>query len=244
MSGTGETGMTGDMSMVHILSGRLDVIRTELINAALKAGISPSEVRLVAVSKTVDIPVIQAAYRLGATSFGESRVQEFLRKSAALPETTEWHFIGRLQTNKVRQLAGRRVLIHSLDRMELLEEMVRVSVKTGCRWEVLVEVNVSGETSKAGVSPQELGTLLRAASASGCVRIRGLMTVAPNDDQPEKARPFFRKLRELSVDMRSQKLDNVFMDFLSMGMSNDFAVAIEEGANLVRIGTAIFGDRP
>ena len=233
-----------EMEYDMILSGRLDVIRRELADAAIRCGRNPEDVKLIAVSKTVDIPLMEAAFRQGATRFGENRVQEFLRKSAAFPDSAEWHFIGRLQTNKVRQLAGRKLLLHSLDRKELIEEMARISARDGCRWEALVEVNVSGESSKAGVPPERVEELLRFASATGCIHVRGLMTVAPYSEDPESARPFFRGLRDLAVDMRSRKLDNVSIEHLSMGMSNDFYVAVEEGATLVRIGTAIFGSRP
>ena len=143
----------------------------------------------------------------------------------------------------MRQLAGRNLLVHSLDRIALLEEMVRLSGKTGCLWKVLMEVNISGEASKGGVTPDELEPLLRAASNSRCVFVHGLMTVAPNTDEPEETRPIFRRLRELAIDMGSRKLDNVSMDILSMGMSDDFAIAVEEGATHIRVGTAIFGSR-
>ncbi len=239
--------MNGESMNLHsdddVLPTRLSFVRDTIAAAARRAGRSPDEVSLIAVSKTVDVPVMAAAMRLGVAQFGENRVQEYLRKSAALPDTAAWHFIGRLQTNKVRQLAGKNLLIHSLDRMALLEEMVRETYKTGFLWHVLVEVNISGEESKTGVTPDQMEGLVQSASASGCVFVHGLMTIAPNLDIPEKTRPIFRKLKELAIDMGSRKLDNVSMDFLSMGMSNDFAIAVEEGATHIRVGSAIFGSR-
>lgn len=226
-----------------VLRARLSAVADAVAAAALRAGRNVEDVTLIAVSKTVDVPVMAAAMRQGVTQFGENRVQEFLRKSASLPDTVVWHFIGRLQTNKVRQLAGRNLLIHSLDRIALLDEMVRVSDKTGFQWHVLVEVNVSGEASKTGVSPDQLAFLLQKASNSACIRVQGLMTVAPNTGTPEETRPIFKRLKELAIDMGSQKLDNVSMNLLSMGMSNDFVIAVEEGATHIRVGTAIFGSR-
>ena len=162
-------------------------------------------------------------------------------------QTTErspgWHFIGRLQTNKVRLLAGQPLLLHALDRMELLEALCRQSRNTGCQWNALIEVNVSGEGTKAGVAVKDLEALVRAASRSGCVSVCGLMTVAPDEPDPAFTRPVFRRLCELAVDIRSWKLDNVVMNHLSMGMSHDLEVAVEEGSTIVRVGTALFGER-
>ncbi len=225
------------------MEDRVAAVRGRIAAAAARVGRNPEDVMLVAVSKTVDVPAIREAMMLGLTDFGESRVQEYLRKTASTDGAGNWHFIGRLQTNKVRQLAGRDVLIHSLDRLELLEEMVRVSKRTGCRWRALVEVNVSGEASKGGVRPEGLAPLVRAASDSGCVDLLGLMTVAPNEADPEMVRCHFRDLRQKAIDIQSLRLDNVVMRHLSMGMSGDLEIAVEEGATLVRVGTAIFGAR-
>ncbi len=222
---------------------RLEGIRKGIAEAAARSGRDAEAVTLLAVSKTVGEEAVQEAFRGGVRAFGENRVQEYLRKSTALTDEIRWHFIGRLQTNKVRMLAGRPLLIHSLDRLSLLEEMVRISKRTDCSWEALVEVNVSGEASKAGVRPEEALTLVRAASKTGCVGVKGLMTVAPPAEHPEASRPFFRKLMEIAIDIGSHKLDNVFMEHISSGMSNDYLVAVEEGATIVRIGTAIFGKR-
>lgn len=246
--------------LVATLREHIAAVNARIAAAAIRAGRSSEEITLLAVSKTVETDVIRAAIACGMENFGENRVQEYLRKRdelgesganprlgtgvrATLEEAIRWHFIGRIQTNKARQLAGQPVLLHALDRMALLQELVRQSDKTGCRWRTLIEVNVSGEDSKAGVPPKALEALLRAASDSGCVSVLGLMTVAPDVPDPELVRPVFRHLRELAVDIRSWKLDNVVMDHLSMGMSHDLDVAVEEGATIVRVGTAIFGAR-
>ena len=249
--------------LVATLREHISAVNARIAAAAIRAGRSPEEITLLAVSKTVESDAIRAAIACGMANFGENRVQEYLRKrdelsglsalganarldagvQATPEEAIRWHFIGRIQTNKARQLAGQPVLLHALDRMALLQELVRLSDKTGCRWQALIEVNVSGEDSKAGVAPKALETLLRAASDSGCVSVLGLMTVAPDVPDPELVRPVFRHLRELAVDIRSWKLDNVVMDHLSMGMSHDLDVAVEEGATIVRVGTAIFGAR-
>jgi PLP dependent protein len=239
MSGEWVTGQPVD----GVLRTRLAAVRDSISAAAKMAGRDPAGISLIAVSKTVDVPVMAAAMRLGVSQFGENRVQDYLRKCAALQDSASWHFIGRLQTNKVRQLAGRNLLIHSFDRIALLEEMVRETKKTGFHWHVLAEVNISGEETKTGVAPGQLEVLLQNASASGCVSVHGLMTIAPNLEDPEKTRPIFRRLKELAIDMGSRKLFNVSMDILSMGMSNDFTIAVEEGATHIRVGTAIFGSR-
>lgn len=271
------TWQDGQTPLIAEIRRNLTDVQARIGVAAARAGRDVRDVTLLAVSKTVDLDRMQAAFSCGQRHFGENRVQEYLRKreafkpnaaepaktaaaevtqslttaagmsGEAMADTTEdtirWHFIGRLQTNKVRQLAGHPLLLHALDRMPLLEALIRQSRKTGCRWQVLVEVNVSGEESKAGVSTDALEALLRMASQSGCVDVRGLMTVAPDVADPELVRPVFRRLRELAVDIRSWKLDNVVMEHLSMGMSHDLDVAVEEGATIVRVGTAIFGTR-
>lgn len=248
---------------------RIDAVRARILAAAQRAGRNPADILLLAVSKTVEPEVMKAAFDCGLREFGENRVQEYLRKKATLEQwlgashtqtqslgtsctqthsltagnSPGWHFIGRLQTNKVRQLAGQPLLLHALDRMELLEALCRQSRITGCQWKALIEVNVSGEGTKAGVAVKDLEELVRAASGSGCVSVCGLMTVAPDEPDPAFTRPVFRRLSELAVDIRSWKLDNVVMHHLSMGMSHDLEVAVEEGATIVRVGTALFGER-
>lgn len=241
------------------LRTRIAAVRARILAASQRAGRNPEDILLLAVSKTVEPEVMKDAFDCGLREFGENRVQEYLRKKTALEQSLEtsqtqtqplaaehtpgWHFIGRLQTNKVRLLAGQPLLLHALDRMELLEALCRQSRNTGCQWNALIEVNVSGEGTKAGVAVKDLEELVRAASRSGCVSVCGLMTVAPDEPDPAFTRPVFRRLCELAVDIRSWKLDNVVMNHLSMGMSHDLEVAVEEGSTIVRVGTALFGER-
>lgn len=226
-----------------LISHRLSLIEKQINEAAARSGRLAGDITIVAVSKTVAAERIRAAISCGTLNFGENRVQELQKKMAEISEAVIWHYIGRLQTNKVRALNGKKLLIHSLDRLELLEEMKRQSKQSGWRWQALIEVNVSGEAAKAGVDSRSLLELTRAASESGCVDICGLMTVGPQSVSAEEIRSCFKKLRELSVDIQSRKMDNVDMRHLSMGMSQDFVLAVEEGATLVRLGTAIFGER-
>ncbi len=225
------------------ISKKLQDVKIQIRETASLCGRSADDILLIAVSKTVNIPAVQEAASHGQLDFGENRVQEYLKKSEALSSNLHWHFIGRLQTNKVRQLAGRDVLIHSLDRLDLLHEMTLVAKRKGLRWKVLVEVNVSGESSKAGVTPNGLLPFMNEASESGVVDVLGLMTVAPYSDNAEETRPVFRRLKELSLQVDQAHLPGISMRYLSMGMSNDYKVAIEEGATHIRVGTAIFGER-
>lgn len=218
-------------------------IRAEIAAACARCGRDPAEVRLVAVSKTHPAQAVAAARDAGQSLFGESYVQEFLAKAETVTAPVQWHFIGRLQSNKVKSLAGRVALIHSVDRLSLAEEISQQWGKRGLTAEVLIEVNLGGEISKSGINEAELEPLLRQLSALPHLAVRGLMTLPPWLEAPEEVRPYFRRLRELARQMEALALPGVSMRELSMGMSHDFAVAIEEGATLVRIGTAIFGQR-
>lgn len=211
--------------------------------ACARCGRDPATVRLVAVSKTHPTQAVRAAAAAGQILFGESYVQEFLAKADAVDLPVQWHFIGHLQSNKARYLPGKVDMIHSVDRLSLAEEIDRQWRARGLTAEVLIEVNLGGESSKSGVSEAELEPLLRRLSALPHLAVRGLMTLPPYCDDPEEARPHFRRLRELAERIDALSLPGVTMRELSMGMSHDFAVAIEEGATLVRIGTAIFGER-
>lgn len=235
--------MTDESRMLQTIRQNIQAIRAGILEACAASGRDPEGVRLLAVSKTVDVPQMEMARTAGITDFAENRVQELTRKADILTGDLNWHMCGRLQTNKVRMLAGRNVLIHSLDRPELLQEMRRIHERTGEIWQSLVEVNVSGEESKAGVSPDMLQEFMRLASESGCVRIRGLMTIASADGEPPAIRKVFAGLRQLAVDIDRSGMDNICMDHLSMGMSGDYRIAVEEGATMIRIGTAIFGSR-
>jgi len=211
--------------------------------ACTRCGRDPETVRLVAVSKTHPADAIRAAQATGQTLFGENYVQEFLAKADAVAPPVEWHFIGHLQSNKVKSLAGKVTLIHSVDRLSLAEEIDRQWGKLGQRADVLIEVNLGGEASKAGIDATDLKPLLHRLGTLPHLAVRGLMLLPPYLDDPEAVRPYFRGLRELAEEIDRLHLPGVAMDELSMGMSHDFAVAIEEGATLIRVGTAIFGER-
>jgi PLP dependent protein len=221
----------------------LKKIRASIDAAALRVGRNPSSVRLVAVSKTHGADRIEAAAAAGQHLFGESYVQEFLAKCEVVRTPVEWHFIGHLQTNKVKYLRGRVSMIHSVDRLSLAREIDREWMKMGRPTEILLQVNIGEEISKSGVEENVLIELARQIATLPNVRIRGLMTLPPYFDDPEEVRPFFIRLRELSEKIASLRIPGVEMAELSMGMSHDFEVAIEEGATLVRVGTALFGER-
>ena len=218
-------------------------IREKIAAAAAVSGRKPEEIVLVGVSKTVGEDMVLAASQAGITQFGENRVQELLKKADNMNNDVQWHLIGRLQTNKVKYLDSRIVLIHSLDRMELAQSLQERGAKTNRIWPVLVQINVSGEESKAGISPEELLPFLKTLSGMGNIKVKGLMTVAPYSEDPEAIRWVFRDLRKLFIDTDRERVENINMEYLSMGMSNDYEIAIEEGANMVRIGSAIFGER-
>ncbi|WP_243370564.1 YggS family pyridoxal phosphate-dependent enzyme [Geotalea sp. SG265] len=225
------------------IAGNLGIIEEKIAAAAVKAGRAPSSVRLVAVSKMQSAAAVDAAARAGQRLFGENYVQELAAKSEEVRESVTWHFIGSLQSNKVRLIAGLVTMIHSVDRLSLAQEIDRQWGRLGKVCDVLVQVNVSGESTKSGSSSGQVLDLVRDISRLSHVRIKGLMTMPPFFDDPEGARPFFRELRRLSGLIGDEGIANVEMTELSMGMSGDFQVAIEEGATLVRIGSAIFGER-
>jgi pyridoxal phosphate enzyme (YggS family) len=225
------------------IAANLARIRAAIAAACERCGRDPASVRLVAVSKTHPAARVEEAYAAGQTCFGESYVQEFLAKAELVKVPATWHFIGHLQSNKVRGLSGRVALIHSVDRLSLAEEIDHQWGKAGARAEVLIEVNLGGEASKAGVTEADLLPLLQRLALLPHLSIRGLMTLPPYLADPEAVRPYFRRLQELARQIDALALPGVSMAELSMGMSHDFTVAIEEGATLVRIGTAIFGVR-
>ena len=211
--------------------------------ACQRAGRDPQTVRLVAVSKIKPAEDIEKAYQAGQKLFGESYVQEFRVKSPLVKEPVQWHFIGGLQSNKVKYLRGKVAMIHSVDRLSLAQEIDRQWGKINRVADILLQVNVGDEASKSGCSVTEIEQLTRQVATLPNLTICGLMCLPPHFDDAEKVRPYFKKLRELSEHLATLQLPNVSMKELSMGMSGDFEVAIEEGATLVRIGTAIFGAR-
>ena len=208
-----------------------------------RAGRSREEVRLIAVSKTKPVSDIEEVLTTGILDYGENKVQELSDKYDVLPKNIRWHMIGHLQRNKVKYLIGKTVLIHSVDSLRLAEQIEHEAAKADTIMNVLIEVNVAGEESKFGTTCNEAIELVRAVAVLKHVKIKGLMTIAPFTDNPEDNRIYFKKLKQLSVDIKSKNIDNVDMDELSMGMTGDYEVAIEEGATMVRVGTGIFGER-
>ena len=225
------------------IAGNLENICRRIEAAALKAGRDPASVRLVAVSKTQDASAVDEAARGGQRLFGENYVQEFVSKAAQVSEPVSWHFIGALQSNKVRQIAGLVELVHSVDRLTLAREIDQQWGRLGKTCDVLVQVNIACEATKCGAASENVLELVRDVAALPHLRVKGLMTMPPFFDDPDEARPYFRELRRLSELVAGERIPNVQMTELSMGMSGDFEVAIAEGATLVRIGSAIFGER-
>ena len=218
-------------------------VKKRISEAAKAAGRNENEVTLIAVSKTKPVEMIKEAYDTGIRDFGENKVQEIMEKYPLLPSDIRWHLIGHLQTNKVKYIIDKVCMIHSVDSLKLAEEISRQAVKHNVTVDILIEVNVAAEESKFGVRPEDAIDLCRDISTLPGIRIRGLMTVAPFTSDPEENRLVFCALRQLFVDIDGKNIDNVCMDCLSMGMSGDYTVAIEEGATFVRVGTSIFGQR-
>lgn len=225
---------------------RLDAVLARIGRAARRVGRDPGAVTLVAASKAVPVERLLEAVACGCRIFGENRVQETLAKIEAMKECgdIQWHLIGPLQPNKVKHAVGRFALLHAVDRLEVAERLDRAARERGITQPVLLEVNVSGETTKHGFSPGDLAGAAGRMGALPGIRVLGLMTIPPPEDKPEDARPHFRRLRELAVQVEALGIPGVSMKELSMGMSGDFDVAIEEGATMVRVGTALFGPRP
>ena len=226
-----------------MISENLEYVRRNIEEACRRVGRRPEEVTLITVSKTHPVPVLKEAYEAGARDFGENKVQELVDKLPQLPEDIKWHMIGHLQRNKVKYIIGRTTLIHSVDSLRLAEEINTEAVKKGITADILIEVNVAEEESKFGVTVRELPMLTEEIAKLPGVQIKGLMTIAPYTENSEENRVFFRKLKQLSVDITAKNIDNVSMDVLSMGMTGDYVVAVEEGATCVRVGTGIFGQR-
>jgi PLP dependent protein len=223
-------------------------VEERIAGAAHRAGRNPREISLMAVTKTVPPERIREAYDAGVRLFGENRVQEFLSKAQVLADlkSSEWHMIGHLQSNKSRTAAEMFHAVDSVDSLRLLERLNSMAQELGRRVPVLIEINIGGEQAKSGVAPDspELEQILRAAPSCECLEIRGLMTVPPYGEDPEQSRPFFRQMRMLHGQIAARNLPGVLTATVSMGMSHDFEVAIEEGSTCVRVGTAIFGARP
>lgn len=224
----------------HVLTARLEHVRARIDAAAHRAGRDPSGVTLVAVSKTVGTDALLEAITAGVTDLGENRAQELKKKVAVIGDRARWHFVGHLQTNKVRHVVGAVRLVHSVDRYGLAEAIARRARSLGVVQDALVEVNIAGEESKHGASPTDAIALAEEIDALDGIRIRGLMAMPPATPDPDASRPFFRRVARLRRELLRHVND---ADELSMGMSGDFEVAVEEGATLVRVGEAIFGPR-
>ena len=221
----------------------LKTVTGRIAAAAKRSGRDLSSVDLVVVTKTVGVDMIRQAVAAGALTLGENRIQEAKEKIEKLGPIASWHLIGRLQSNKARHAVRLFDLIHSVDSLDLAMEIDKQAAKIGKVQDVLVEVNLSGEASKAGVASEDTLALIKGAARLKNIAIKGLMTMPPFSDSPEDSRPYFKRLRELSDSVARENIPGISMKELSMGMSGDFEVAIEEGATMVRVGTAIFGQR-
>ena len=221
----------------------LEKIKARIAEAAKRAGRSAAEITLVAVSKTMPIEDVEEAFSAGQTVFGENRVQELKEKYDHFEGKATFHQIGTLQTNKVKYLIGRASLIESVDSKELITEISRLATKKGVTQEILIQVNIGREPQKSGVMPESLYDILEFASKTAGVKVTGLMAIPPKCEKPDDVRPYFKKMYDLFIDIGTKNMDNIYMRVLSMGMTNDFEVAIEEGSTAVRVGTAIFGKR-
>lgn len=226
-----------------MIKGNLDLVHQNMEKACRNAGRRTEDVTLIAVSKTKPVSMLMDAYEHGCREFGENKVQELVNKYETMPEDVKWHMIGHLQRNKVKYIIDKVAVIHSVDSLKLAEEISREAVKKQVDISILIEVNVAGEDTKFGVSMAAAEQLIREIALLPGIHIKGLMTIAPYVENPEENRQYFAQLKQLSVDINHKNIDNVSMNVLSMGMTGDYMVAIEEGASYVRVGTGIFGER-
>ena len=226
-----------------MIQTNLKQVEENILTACKNAGRDRSEITLIAVSKTKPVSLLQEVYEAGIKEFGENKVQEMCEKYECMEKDIHWHMIGHLQTNKVKYLIGKTKLIHSVDSYKLACEIEKQAAKHNCDVDILIEVNAANEETKFGLALEEVTNLVREVAKLPHVHIQGLMTVAPYVVDSEENRALFRNIKQLSVDIDNQNIDNVSMEILSMGMSGDYMVAIEEGATMVRVGTGIFGER-
>ena len=226
-----------------MIKENLASVEHRICAACERSGRDRRDVRLIAVSKTKPVPMLMEAYDEGIREFGENKPQEIREKYPELPSDIRWHMIGHLQRNKIKYIIDKVCMIHSVDSLRLAEAIDAEAKKHGVAMPVLIEVNVAGEESKDGVSPEETEELIRQVSCLEHIRVNGLMTIAPFTENAEDNRQYFKILKNLSVDIAGKNIDNVNMCELSMGMTGDYEVAIEEGATMVRVGTGIFGER-
>lgn len=230
------------MSEFDIIKNYKEVLNN-IEEAAIKSGRTSKDINLVVVSKTVSADKINELLSLGELDLGESKVQEIIEKFETIKHPCKWHIIGHLQTNKVKYIIDKVTLIHSLDSISLADELNKKALSLGIKVPVLVQVNISCEESKYGLFNHDVRDFVKMLSSYDGLSVKGLMTIAPFCENPEETRPFFKKMHELFVDIQLENIDNISMEYLSMGMSNDYTIAIEEGSNMVRVGTAIFGKR-
>ena len=226
-----------------MIQENIKLVEENIKKACEKVGRDVNEVTLIAVSKTKPYTAIEEALPTGVKDYGENKVQELCDKYEILPKDIKWHMIGHLQRNKVKYLVGKASLIHSVDSIRLAEQIEKVYAKADEIANILIEVNMAQEESKFGITSEETEQLVREIAKFPHIRIKGLMTIAPYTDNPESNRVYFRNMKKLSVDIENKNIDNVSMSVLSMGMTGDYQVAVEEGATLVRVGTGIFGER-
>ncbi len=229
--------------MTSSIEENIQSIRKKINDACIRAGRNPDEVTLIAVSKTKPVNAVREAMKSGQRVFGENKVQELRTKTSEITEDLSWHMIGHLQLNKVKYLPGMVDMIHSVDSIALAEQIEKEAAKKDTIMDILCEVNVADEDSKFGLKPSETADFIKTIAPFQHIRVKGLMTVAPATDNPEENRIYFHNLRKLMVDINEKNIDNILLSELSMGMTGDFEIAVEEGATFVRVGTAIFGER-
>ena len=227
----------------HMVQENIKDVEAKIRAACDKSGRNPEEVKLIAVSKTKPVEMLQEAYDYGCRDFGENKVQELVDKYEKMPKDIRWHMIGHLQRNKVKYIVDKVYLIHSVDSLRLAEEISKEAVKHNVTVSILIEVNVAGEESKFGTTSEEASSLVEAIAKLPNILIKGLMTIAPYVENAEENRLYFAKLKQIYVDIIHKNIDNVCMKELSMGMTGDYEVAITEGATYIRVGTGIFGER-
>ena len=226
-----------------MITENLNQVRKNIQEACEVSGRDPKEVTLIAVSKTKPVSMLLEAYNAGARVFGENKVQEIVDKYPQLPEDIQWHMIGHLQRNKVKYIVDKVSMIHSVDSLRLAQTIEQEAAKHDVCVPILLEVNVAQEETKFGLKMEEVLPLVESVAEFPHIKIQGLMTIAPYVQNPEENRPVFRQLKKLSVDIAAKNINNVTMSVLSMGMTGDYQVAVQEGATMVRAGTAIFGER-
>ncbi len=226
-----------------MINHSIDKIKEEIKLAALKSGRDLEDIMLIAVTKTRTCKEMKQAQELGLVNFGENKVQELGIKYDQFDETINWHLIGHLQRNKVKHIVDKVKLIHSVDSLRLAKAINKEAAKKNIVANILVQVNVANEDSKFGLNVKEVVPFLKEIALFENIKVQGLMTMAPYTEEPEESRQYFRELKNLSVDINRQKIDNIYIKDLSMGMTNDYTIAIEEGSTMIRVGTGIFGNR-